>query len=373
MPVPPVPVGLPDGIEELASYVGQVACDPTAKPGVLALGRLLTATYPGTSFGIARICGSGRSEHYEGRAVDWMNSVRVPQQAAQADALIAWLFARDSTGRPDAMLRRLGIMYLIWNNRIWGGYSADRGWLPYRDCASHPEASYDTTCHRDHIHLSLSWSGAMARTSYWTGKVAVADYGPCRPADLNWAPPYRAPNPLWCPPYPQVTAAKDASAVLVGLTAYSGAVVRRGSTGPAVSAVQRAVDVTVDGVFGPRTEAAVVAFHRAQGLPVTGVVDAATWRALLRVAVRTPTPTPTAGGSSSPPAMADPLAQHRHLVLRYGARGEAVRSVQRALGVRPTSGWFGPITTATVARYQRVHRLPVTGVVDAGTWRTLGA
>jgi murein L,D-transpeptidase YcbB/YkuD len=39
--------------------------------------------------------------------------------------------------------------------------------------------------------------------------------------------------------------------------------------------------LTVDGVLGPKTKAAVVAFQRAHGLTGSGVVGAPTWRALL--------------------------------------------------------------------------------------------
>ena len=71
-------------------------------------------------------------------------------------------------------------MYLIWNNRIWGAYRAADGWRPYLDCASATSKADDTRCHRDHLHVSLSWEGAMGRTSYWTDRVADRDYGPCR-------------------------------------------------------------------------------------------------------------------------------------------------------------------------------------------------
>ena len=39
--------------------------------------------------------------------------------------------------------------------------------------------------------------------------------------------------------------------------------------------------VTVDGSFGPGTTTAVKQFQTAKGLPSTGIVDAATWNALL--------------------------------------------------------------------------------------------
>ena len=40
--------------------------------------------------------------------------------------------------------------------------------------------------------------------------------------------------------------------------------------------------VMVDGVYGPVTESAVKSFQSAAGLPATGVVDTATWLALVR-------------------------------------------------------------------------------------------
>jgi putative peptidoglycan binding protein len=285
VPIPRVPAGLPAGIEPLAAYVPQKACDPTDKPGAVTLGRLLTTTYPGTSAGIARPCGGGpnsTSEHFEGRAVDWMDSVRDPRQAAQAAVLIRWLLAPDSRGNGYAYARRLGVMYLIWNDRIWSAGDPHAGWQPYQDCARHPEPDHDTTCHRNHVHISLSWAGAMGRTSFWTRRVdAATDYGPCRPADLNWAVPYRARNAAPCARFPRVSPRPGDSAVKVALTTYSGAVLRGGYTGPAVAAVQQALR-TPAGPYGRVTATAVAAFQRAHGLRPTRLVDTWTWRALLR-------------------------------------------------------------------------------------------
>jgi peptidoglycan hydrolase-like protein with peptidoglycan-binding domain len=71
--------------------------------------------------------------------------------------------------------------------------------------------------------------------------------------------------------------------------------VRQGSTGPAVRAVQEQINfrngkdgrtVVVDGIFGPKTAAAVKGFQSGvammiPGSPVNGIVGAQTWQALV--------------------------------------------------------------------------------------------
>lgn len=52
------------------------------------------------------------------------------------------------------------------------------------------------------------------------------------------------------------------------------ATLKNGSGGEAVEYVQKRLNVSVDGKFGPKTEAAVKAFQRSKGLPEDGVVNA---------------------------------------------------------------------------------------------------
>jgi hypothetical protein len=161
-------------IEVFSPYQAQSTCNPTPKPGTLALSKLVMAAYPGTgTLGIARDCSiGGRSEHKEGRAWDWHVVYTNPKQRAQAADFVHWLFRTDAYGNKFAQARRLGIQYVIWNHKIWGSYAAGAGWRAYTG----PDP------HTGHMHISLSWAGAQKKTSYWTGAVSPVLRAPGTPA-----------------------------------------------------------------------------------------------------------------------------------------------------------------------------------------------
>jgi hypothetical protein len=77
-------------------------------------------------------------------------------------------------------------------------------------------------------------------------------------------------------------------------------ILARGSTGDDVRTLQAALrslglyppPARIDGDFGPKTEAAVMAFQSSRGLAVDGIVGAATWTALLRPDVDARAPYP---------------------------------------------------------------------------------
>lgn len=189
----PVQPAFGSAIDPLAGYVGQSTCDPTAKPGTIDLRDLLEATYPTTSSaGIGRECGvGGVSEHKEGRAYDWAVDAGVPAQNAMAEDFLTWLLAPDSYGNKYAMARRLGIMYVIWNRRIWSTW--DEGWDVYcvqkkRKCKD-PDSKAEVHPHTDHVHISLSWDGAKMETSYWNNDLS-----------FDGPPPAEQPPPAETPP-----------------------------------------------------------------------------------------------------------------------------------------------------------------------------
>jgi len=177
-PAPTVPVQLPEGYDVSPTYEGQAQCDPAAKEGTQKLADLIKATYGSNqTVWIPRACDiGGQSEHKEGRALDWMTSVRDPQQRANAETFLAWLLGPDQFGRPYGNAMRLGVMYIGWNDRIWRGYDIKRGWTELKGCFSTPSSGSDTVCHRNHIHISLTWDGASGRTSFWDGSPMDGPY-----------------------------------------------------------------------------------------------------------------------------------------------------------------------------------------------------
>ncbi|MBB4749880.1 FG-GAP repeat domain-containing protein [Actinoplanes lobatus] len=146
-------------IDDYAASDGQTTCPEGVRPGPLALEALLDQTYGDHTGYFLRACDvGGRSEHKEGRALDYMLNVNDADQKAVAESILNWLLATDRYGNKHANARRLGIMYLIWNRQIWHASEASAGWQPYSG----------ESAHTDHIHFSFSWAGARKETTWWT-------------------------------------------------------------------------------------------------------------------------------------------------------------------------------------------------------------
>ena len=159
--------------DSYATYQPQKGCARTDKPGTVALGQWLAARGGGYG-GTLRSCrAGGQSEHKDGRAFDWTLDATDLDDQATAEAFITEAFADDEIGDTDALARRLGIMYVIWNDKI---YSAWYGFEPrsYLNSACRSRKTCSVTLrHRDHMHISLSVAGAQARTSWYVERAAA--------------------------------------------------------------------------------------------------------------------------------------------------------------------------------------------------------
>jgi peptidoglycan hydrolase-like protein with peptidoglycan-binding domain len=142
-------------------------------------------------------------------------------------------------------------------------------------------------------------------------------------------------------------------ALVIAAPADAGGVLKIGSTGPRVAAVQKWLGLSVDRIYGPATKRAVKRFQRRHGLMADGIVGPATWSALKRAHARSAR---SAGGGGGP---------------RVQSRGRYVRLLQQTLGIG-ADGVFGPATQRAVKRFQRSHGLAADGVVGPATWSALG-
>ena len=160
---------------------------------------------------------------------------------------------------------------------------------------------------------------------------------------------------------------------------FGSSVLKQGSTGSEVEQMQfwlstlaqyesSIPSVTVDGVYGSGTAAAVRAFQRLYGLTVDGIVGLTTWTELYDQfrSIQSDNGTPNAYPGTA---------------LREGSSGQNVRLVQFWLKIARTvytslanvtvDGKFGAGTAAAVQRFQRYFGLTADGVVGRITWNKL--
>ena len=159
-------------IEDYAEYRPQEHCSPRAKAGTKVLAHWLVRR-GGAAGPISRRCKSGgTSEHKEGRAFDWVLDASRRKDRRVARAFLDVAFAEDKHGHTDARARRMGIMYIIWNDHMYAAWDEFRkdDYLS-SSCKSVKKCS-TTLRHRDHMHLSLSRPGGKGRTSWYDGRIS---------------------------------------------------------------------------------------------------------------------------------------------------------------------------------------------------------
>ncbi len=168
--LPASPAAAARAIEGYADYQPAARCAPRAKPGTTEVGRWLVRRYGGGFGPISRSCGRRApvtSEHQEGRAFDWTLNAARPADRRRAERFLQALNATDRAGNADALGRRMGVMYVIWNDRMYPAWREFRP-EPYLSSSCPSRRSCSTTLrHRDHLHVSLTRRAARARTSWF--------------------------------------------------------------------------------------------------------------------------------------------------------------------------------------------------------------
>ena len=128
-----------------------------------------------------------------------------------------------------------------------------------------------------------------------------------------------------------------------------------------------------DGIYGNQTTAAVTAFQRNHGLPVTGVADQITWEAI----VAAYEPALILAGPAQPLEIVLDSGE----VLGRGSDDPDIYIVQAVLtvisnaygSVTPpgSSGILDESTSAALISFQEMTGLPQSGELDKSTWRQL--
>ena len=131
--------------------------------------------------------------------------------------------------------------------------------------------------------------------------------------------------------------------------------------------------VIPDGIYGAETMSAVANFQRIHGLPVTGITDRDTWDAI--------------HAAYEPALINIDIAQPLEIVLnpgqiiRRGERHPNVRLVQAMLAILSeiyssvsmpgNTGILDAPTSDSLASFQQLSGLPMTGHIDKRTWKHL--
>ena len=336
----PAPVTLPAGVDPPSPYLPQVSCNPVNMAGPVKLRALVLKTYgEGGAGGISRSCTEGISEHSEGRAWDWMVDVGDASERAAAANFLGWVTA--NSGRNA---RRLGIMYIIYNKKIWSIYRASEGWRA-------------SSGHTDHVHISFSWSGGRGNVSFWTGTVGTTDLGPCVKFAGTYGMLTGTPHTGACPaPVPLV---KKTS---LGDRAY-------GRTGDTVLKAQGLLGVAKTGKFDAATWTAVKAYQRAHEIPYTGALDQPTWASLSPSSITSS----DAWGFTQARAITHGQQYYSGGTLKLGRAGKPVLILQTALlmPIADRNGYFSTKTVAAVKALQASAGLTQDGIVGAEEWQAM--
>ncbi len=155
-------------------------------------------------------------------------------------------------------------------------------------------------------------------------------------------------------------------------------ILQRGDRNSQVTSLQRNLQVAgyfngpITGYYGSTTQAAVIQLQQAKGLTVDGIAGPKTRAALESTPVSSASQTaPSTEATEDRIGFANP-----GLVLKRGSRNSDVTALQRTLQAQgyydgPITGYYGNLTENAVIQYQKAKGLTVDGMVGANTKATL--
>lgn len=170
-------------------------------------------------------------------------------------------------------------------------------------------------------------------------------------------------------------------------SSYPGTALRVGSSGPAVRTIQRQLSrirrnypgipaVSIDGVFGSQTQAAVRKFQQLFNLTQDGIVGKSTWNRLSYIYVAVTNLAELSGEGETAGILPYP-----GYLIRRGQSGENVRIMQQYLSdlsviysqipSLTADGIFGSRTENAIRAFQRLFGLSPDGIVGSSTWNKL--
>lgn len=131
--------------------------------------------------------------------------------------------------------------------------------------------------------------------------------------------------------------------------------------------------VIPDGIYGPETVQAISVFQRNHGIPVTGMTDQDTWEAV--VAVFEPALIEQDSAQNleiilNPGQVIRKGERHPHLLLAQAmlvSLAEAYESISQP----SVTGLLDEATADSLASFQALSGLPMTGHLDKHTWKHL--
>ncbi|MCI9156076.1 MAG: peptidoglycan-binding protein [Lawsonibacter sp.] len=131
--------------------------------------------------------------------------------------------------------------------------------------------------------------------------------------------------------------------------------------------------LVVDGVFGERTLEAVMRFQRETGLPVTGIVDQATWNAIRDAWLAQQARTSYSRAIRIFPS--EGIQVHEGETKEYLIVPQTMFDILakqfEGITTCEADGCNGPVSAGNIRWLQKAAGLPETGCLDTATWDAL--